>query len=83
MSNQYPVHQEIETERGYTLFKNNGWWKAVLAYNNHGQQKIAVYLWKKVDSEWKRKQKYAIRSRQDWKTEREVISELTTQFLDE
>lgn len=75
MCDRFPVHEELEVLDGVTIFKSADWWKAVLLNDGFSGREICVYLWKRVDGDWKRKQKYVIRSKDDWKEEREAIVE--------
>lgn len=34
-----------------------------------------IYLWQRRDDEWRRRQKYAIKSVSDWEEERRVVDE--------
>lgn len=75
---KYPVHEDLDVDRGVTISKSNKWWKAALEIDGYSGREVAVYLWKMTDSGWKRKQKYKISSREDWDQDREVIDSLVT-----
>lgn len=81
-SQGYPVHSAIDIVDGTTIYKNEEWWKAAVLYERHGR-KIGIYLWHKEDGEWKRKQKYVVRSLDDWIDDRAAIEQLLPQLDDE
>lgn len=69
----FPLHEELDVIKGETVFKSNDWWKAVVLYDGYRGREIGVYLWQDRDGEWRRQQKYVIRSADDWETDKEVI----------
>lgn len=79
IQSRFPVHDALDVIDGVTIFKNANWWKAVLLYEGFSGREIGIYLWKRGDDGWKRKQKYVIRSKDDWIDDRKVIKE----FLEE
>lgn len=74
-ANDYPVHSQLDVLDGKTISKNEEWWKAAILYERYGR-KIGVYLWHKEDGDWKRKQKYVVRSLDDWTKDRAAIEGL-------
>lgn len=76
---EFPVADVLEVAAGKTIFKDDGWWKAVVVTEpEYSENKeLSVYLWMQTDDgNWKRKQKYKVTSKSDWLQEREVIDEL-------
>lgn len=69
----FPAHEVLNIKDGKTVYKNDKWWRAVILYKRHGETRIGTYLWVKKNDEWKRKQKYAVRSPEDWEKEKEII----------
>jgi len=77
----FPVHEELNVEDGHTIFKNDDWWKAVVLYEGfRDSSEVGVYLWKEQDGEWRRQQKYVIRSADDWEQDREVVESFVSEL---
>lgn len=49
-----------------TINKRFGWWSAVVLLESYGRKQVCFYLWQKRDEVWKRKQKFAVHSQEDW-----------------
>jgi hypothetical protein len=62
----FPVHDSIDVLDGETIYKTTEWWKAVVLYAGYSDTKIGVYLWQHTEEEWRRRQKFVVRSRDDW-----------------
>ena len=73
VNQRFPVHDELKVIDGNTIFKNNNWWKAVVLVDGFRGREVALYLWKRKEDDWKRQQKYVVRSKEDWEREREEI----------
>jgi hypothetical protein len=61
---------------GETVFKSDDWWKAIVKIEQKGDydtEEVMVYLWQKSDGQWRRRQKYAIKSQSEWEEEADVI----------
>lgn len=74
----FPVSDYYTVAVGETVFQNDDWWKAIVNVVEKGSyetDEVMVYLWQKQDEEWRRRQKYAIKSLSDWKEESEAIDE--------
>lgn len=72
----FPINDYYEVVDGKTVFKSEDWWKAVVMIGKKGTyetEEVMVYLWQKVDGEWKRRQKYTIKSPERWVEESKVI----------
>lgn len=79
---EYPVNEQIDVLDGETIYKNDGWWKAVLASESFGNEAINVYLWKESeDGDWLRKQKYKVSNEQEWKKTQSVINKLVDEYI--
>lgn len=79
---EYPVNEQIEVLSGETIYKNDGWWKAVIASESFGSEAVNVYLWKENDDgDWLRKQKYKVSSEQEWEKTDSIINELVDEYL--
>lgn len=77
VTEDYPVHEQLKIVDGHTVYKNSSWWKAIVLLDGFRGLEVGVYLWKKTDEKWTRKQKYLIRSEEDWKQECEIIDDYT------
>ena len=71
-----PISDYYEVAGGKTVFQSNGWWKAIVKIEQKGSyetEEIMVYLWQRVDDNWRRRQKYTIKSQQKWNEESEIV----------
>lgn len=76
MNEIFPVHETIETKQGYTIYKSEDWWKAVILYERGQKPRVGIYLWNRTGDGWTRKQKYAVDSVEDWERERDAVDSL-------
>ena len=76
MSDQFPIHEDLNELDGRTVYKSSNWWKAVVLYEGFSGRKISIYLWKQKEGSWKRKQKYVIESEDDWEADQEAVQSL-------
>ena len=76
----FPVHEDLDIQAGETVFKSQKWWKAVVLYDGYRGPEIAVYLWQQREGEWRRQQKYVIRSLDDWEQDKEIIKKFVTEL---
>jgi hypothetical protein len=76
----FPVHEDLDIQAGQTVFKSQKWWKAVVLYEGYRGLEIAVYLWQDREGEWRRQQKYVIRSLDDWEQDKEIIEKFVTEL---
>lgn len=81
MTEDYPVHEELDVIDGETVFHNEDWWKAVVAYESWGGVELAVYLWQNTDKGWSRKQKFKIGDQEEWQTIKQEIENLASEHL--
>jgi aminopeptidase len=49
-----------------TIFKTELWWEAAVVFEVYGKRQIGLYLWQKRGGEWKRKNKFGFRNRDEW-----------------
>lgn len=76
----FPVHETIDVHEGETIYRTAQWWKAVILYEGYRDTKIAIYLWQYTDGEWRRRQKFVVRSRDDWERDTEYIETLLSKL---
>ncbi len=74
-----PIIAPLKVIRYTTINKRFGWWSAVVLLESYGRKQVCFYLWQKRVDQWKRKQKFAIHSQEDW----ELISDATAGMIDE
>ena len=76
-----PIIAPLKVISYKTINKRFGWWSAVVLLESYGRKQVCVYLWQKRGDAWKRKQKFAIHSQEDWELITDavggVIEELT------
>jgi len=76
-----PIIAPLKVIEYKTINKRFGWWSAVVLLESYGRKQVCCYLWQKRGDQWKRKQKFAIHSQEDWEhitdAAGEMIGELT------
>jgi hypothetical protein len=75
----FPVSDYYEIAAGETVFQSDGWWKAILKISKKGSyetEEVMVYLWQEVDGDWRRRQKFTIKSEERWRKEVDVIESI-------
>lgn len=76
---RFPVSDYYTTAAGKTVFKTDTWWKAIVRIEQKGDyetEEYNIYVWQFHDEKWRRRQKYAIKSFDDWQEERSIVSRL-------
>jgi len=71
-----PVSETIRVIEAITIFKSDKWWAAVALVESFGRKQLAIYLWNKRDGQWKRRQKFVIRSKAQWSQVEKAIEKL-------
>lgn len=74
-----PIIAPLKVISHKTINKRFGWWSAVVLLESYGRKQVCVYLWQKRGDVWKRKQKFAIHSQEDW----QFISEAVNNVIEE
>ncbi|MBL7158585.1 MAG: hypothetical protein ISS91_03660 [Candidatus Omnitrophica bacterium] len=76
-----PIIDPLKVIEYKTINKRFGWWSSVVLLESYGRKQVCFYLWQKRDDKWKRKQKFAIHSQEDWElitnAVEKMIGELT------
>lgn len=75
---EFPVSDYYTVGAGETVFRSDGWWKAIVNVVEKGDyetNEVMVYLWQERDGEWRRRQKYTIKRVSDWEEEREAVED--------
>ncbi len=68
-----PIKPPLKVLKYKTISKQFGWWVAAVLLESYAKKQICLYLWQKSEDGWKRKQKFGIHSKEDWKTMKEAI----------
>lgn len=71
-----PVSDYYKVAAGETIFQSDDWWKAIVRICEKGSyetDEVMIYLWQEVDGDWRRRQKYTIKSEERWQEEADVI----------
>lgn len=79
VGDEYPVSDYYSVAAGTTVSKENGWWKAILNVTQKGSyetDEVMIYLWQRVDGTWRRRQKYTVKSAEDWERDRQIIDSM-------
>lgn len=74
-----PVSDYYEVAAGETVFRSDDWWKAIVKITEKGSyetEEVMIYLWQETDGDWRRRQKYTIKSEERWQEEAEVIESI-------
>jgi hypothetical protein len=75
-----PISGKLKIIKGVTLFKTNKWWSAVALIESFGRKQVAVYLWGKKGDQWKRRQKFVVRDKNEWSRLKEEMEKLVAEL---
>ena len=73
---EFPVSDYYHVAAGETIFRTDEWWKAIVRIDEKGDyetEELIIYVWQHSDGQWRRRQKYAIKGRDDWEEECKVV----------
>lgn len=71
-----PVSDYYEVGGAETVFRSDGWWKAIVKITQKGSyetEEVMIYLWQEIEGDWRRRQKYTIKSEERWRDEADVV----------
>jgi len=71
-----PISERLKIVEGINLFKTDKWWSAAVLIESFGRKQVAVYLWNKKGDQWKRRQKFVIRDKNQWMRTKEAVEKL-------
>ena len=71
-----PIIPPLKVLEYTTINKRFGWWSAVVLLESYGRKQVCFYLWQKRDERWKRKQKFAIHSQEDWELITDAVDKI-------
>jgi hypothetical protein len=75
-----PIKPPLKVLKYKTINKQFGWWVAAALVESYAKKQICLYLWQKKDNEWKRKQKFGIHSKEDWKTMKQAVESFVNEL---
>ena len=61
-----PVSEFYKVIDYITVFKSKKWWEAIVIYESPRKRSIGFYLWENRNEVWKRKNKFSVRSLDEW-----------------
>jgi leucyl aminopeptidase (aminopeptidase T) len=77
-----PVSKVYKVVDYTTLFKTDLWWEAIVVFETYGKRQMGMYLWQKRNGVWKRKNKFGIRSLEEWSKLRSAIDQLAPRLAE-
>jgi hypothetical protein len=78
-TDELPVSDYYSLGAGKSIFKTDQWWKAIVQVTQKGEYEtnnVMVYLWQRQDGEWRRRQKYTVKSESKWAEESATIEKI-------
>ena len=78
-----PLWESYKVIDYITIFKSQKWWEAVVVFESFGRRTIATYLWTSKNGTWKRKQKFQIRTAEEWSKVKTAIEQLMPKLQQE
>ena len=75
-SEKLPISEFYKVIDYVTIFKSAKWWEAIVVYESFGKRSIGLYLWEKRNDVWKRKNKFSVRSLDEWNKLKNAIDQL-------
>ncbi|MFD1646897.1 hypothetical protein [Haloarchaeobius litoreus] len=76
---EFPVSEYYTVAAGKTVFKTEEWWKAIVNISEKGDwetNEVMIYVWQQRDGDWRRQQKYTIKSQSKWEEEEVVVDSI-------
>ena len=77
-----PISKVYKAIDYITIYKNDLWWEAVVLFETYGRRQIGMYLWQKRNNQWKRKNKFGIRSPDEWVKLKTAVEDLTPKMAE-
>jgi len=75
-SEKLPISDFYKVIDYVTIFKSSKWWEAIVVFESPGKRSIGLYLWEKRNDVWKRKNKFSVRSLDEWNKLKNAIDQL-------
>jgi hypothetical protein len=71
-----PISDFYKVIEYVTIFKSKKWWEAIVVYEASGKRSIGLYLWENKTDVWKRKNKFSVRTLEEWTKIKNTIDQL-------
>ncbi len=75
-----PISEFYKVVDYVTIYKTNLWWEAIVIFESYGKRQIGMYLWQKRKDQWKRKNKFGIRTSDEWNNIKNAVDQLAPRF---
>ncbi len=75
-----PINEFYKVIDYVTIYKTDTWWEAIVIFETYGKRQIGMYLWQKRNDQWKRKNKFGIRTMDEWNNIKNAVDKLTPKF---
>jgi len=76
-----PISEFYKVIEYKTIFKSEKWWEAIVVFEAYGKRQIGMYLWQKRKDVWKRKNKFSVRSLDDWEKLKSAVDQLLSTLV--
>ena len=77
-----PISEFYKVVDYLTIFKSDDWWEAVVVFEAYGKRQIGFYLWQKRNGRWKRKNKFSIRTVNEWERLKGAVDLLSPELAE-
>lgn len=76
-SEKLPISEFYKVIDYVTIFRSKKWWEAIVIFEASGKRSIGLYLWENRNGTWKRKNKFSVRSLEEWNKVKDAVDKLT------
>ena len=71
-----PISGFYKVVENTTIYKSDLWWEAIVVFETYGKRQMGMYLWQKRNGQWKRKNKFGIRTLDEWEKLKNAVDHL-------
>ncbi|MEM2098747.1 MAG: hypothetical protein QXU99_03230 [Candidatus Bathyarchaeia archaeon] len=71
-----PISEFYKVIDYITIFKSTKWWEAIVVFEAAGKRSIGLYLWENRNNTWKRKNKFSVRTIEEWNKVKNAVEQL-------
>lgn len=71
-----PISEFYKVIDYVTIFRSTKWWEAIVIYEAAGKRSIGLYLWENRNNTWKRKNKFSVRTIDEWNKVKNAVEQL-------
>jgi aminopeptidase len=75
-----PISEFYKVVDYVTIYKTDLWWEAIVIFETYGKRQMGMYLWQKRKDQWKRKNKFGIRTLDEWNKIKNAVDQLAPRF---